>query len=95
MTSRDPKRLVRVALGLWMAWAVVIWNVVFDYEIVMAGRAYLHASAVAAQSGSPYVRIDTWMRPALATGFWTASAAAAAVLAVGVVGIRMAIVRSR
>ena len=40
----------RIARALWIAWALVVWNVVFDRVIVVAGRAYiLAAEAVARQ----------------------------------------------
>lgn len=92
MTRFD--RRTRVALALWITWAVVIWNVVFDHEIEIAGRAYLHAAAVAARSGGPSARIDDWMRPAASTAVWSACAAAAVVLAVGVVALSVAARRS-
>jgi hypothetical protein len=84
--TRFDRRSARVALALWIAWAVVVWNVVFDHTIEVAGRAYLHAAAVADQSGGPYARIDDWMRPAVTRGIWTASAAAIGILAVGLTG---------
>jgi hypothetical protein len=89
MALREPRRLARVALTLWIVWAVVAWNVVFDHVIVVAGRRYLHAAVEAARAGGPYARIDEWMRPAVTNGLWTASATAAAILAVGWLGIRL------
>jgi len=76
-------RRARIAVGLWIAWAVVVWNVVFDHAIEIAGRAYLHTAAVAAQSGAPYARIEDAMRPGAATAFWTACGAAGVILAIG------------
>ena len=94
MQLREPQRLARVARVLWVAWAVVVWNVVFDHTIELAGRAYLHAAAIADLSGGPYARIDDWMRPAVTRGLWQASLAAAGLLAVGLLSIRVAAVRS-
>ena len=34
----------RLALALWIAWAVVVWNVVFDQSVVLAGRDYIQAA---------------------------------------------------
>ena len=56
----------RLALVLWIAWAVVVWNVVFDQVIVLAGREYIQA-ALAASVG-PFANMDDWMRPAVARG---------------------------
>ena len=90
MGWREPRRLTRVALALWIVWAVVAWNVVFDHALVVAGRQYVQAAGAAARAGGPYVRIDDWMRPAVTTGLWTASATALTILAVGWLGIRRA-----
>ncbi len=87
---RQPARAARLAVALWTIWAVVVWNVVFDYVIVMAGRRYVHAAGVAAMSGGPYARMDDWMRPALTRGLWVATAAGAAIAVVGFVSTRLA-----
>ena len=75
--------MIRVARALWIVWAIVLWNVVFDHVIVVAGREYLAAASTAVDRGLPYVRMDDWMRPAVAHGLWIASASAALVLSVG------------
>jgi len=80
----------RLAAALWLAWAVVVWNVVLDQTIVLAGRRYIEAAIGAAQRGGPYLRIDDWMRPAAVRGFWLATFAAGAILAVGFVSLRVA-----
>ena len=86
---REPRRAARIAFVLWIAWAVVLWNVVFDHVIVVAGRWYLHAAQLAAEAGGPYARIDDWMRPAVTRGLWIATAAGGAVLLIGVLGVRL------
>ena len=83
-------KATRLAYALWIAWAVIVWNVVFDYALVVAGRLYVHAAAAAAQNGVAYARMDEWMRPAVVRGVWMASAAAGAVLLIGVIGVRLA-----
>lgn len=88
------ERRRRIALVLWITWAVVAWNVIFDHTIEVAGRAYLHAAALAAQADGPYARIDDWMRPAARVALSTASAAAAVILAVGIIAVRVASGRS-
>jgi len=62
--------------------------------IVLAGRQYIIEALASAQSMGPYVRINDWMRPAVARGFWLANAAAAVILAVGFFALRQA-TRSR
>jgi hypothetical protein len=79
-----------VAVALWIAWAVVVWNVVFDRVIVLAGRRYVYAAATAADASLPYERIDDWMRAAVTRGLWMATGSASLVLIVGVVALRLA-----
>ena len=80
----------RIAALLWLAWAVVVWNVVLDQTIVLAGRRYVVAAIAAAQGSGSYARIDDWMRPAVTRGFWFATAAAVAILVVGLFSLRFA-----
>jgi len=68
----------RVAFALWIAWAIVVWNVIFDQTIVLAGRDFVQ-TAIAANNG-PFPNMDAWMRPAVVRGFWLANAGAAAIL---------------
>jgi hypothetical protein len=85
-----PAYAARVAAALWIALAVIVWNAVFDYQIVVAGRLYVHAAAAAVQAGSSYARVDDWLRPAITRGLWLASAAASAILLAGLLGVRLA-----
>jgi hypothetical protein len=80
---RDNRTMVKWARALWVAWAVVLWNVLLDRAIVVAGRDYIRAAFAAARAGAAAPSMDQWMRPAVARGLWIASAAAAGILAVG------------
>jgi hypothetical protein len=77
---RQPRSAVRIAVALWVVWAVIVWNVVFDHVIVVAGRDFIAAAGLAATGPGPYARMDDWMRPAVTRAFWTATASAAAIL---------------
>lgn len=79
-----------MAGALWVAWAVVVWNVVFDRVLVVAGRSYVHAARLAAARDGPYARMDDWMRPAVTQGLWIATVVAAAILLVGFIALRAA-----
>jgi hypothetical protein len=85
-----PARASRVARRLWITFAVVVWNVVFDRVLVLAGRRYVHAAAVAAAGSGPYLRAGDWMGPAITHGLWTATCAAGVILAIGLVGVPLA-----
>ena len=81
---------IRLALALWVAFAAVVWNVVFDRVLVLAGRRYVYEAATAAQSGGRYMLINDSMRPAVGRAFSTATTAAGAILAFGIVSIGLA-----
>src|SRR5829696_2031022 len=87
---RQPRPAARLARALWITWAVVVWNVVFDRVIVVAGRAYVMAAFRAADARAPLPNMDDWMQPAAARGVWLASAAAAAIVITGLVSVRIA-----
>jgi hypothetical protein len=86
-TLREPERAARLARALWIIWAVIVWNVVLDHVIVVAGRRYIAAAETA---GVPRANMDAFMRPAVARGLWLASAAGGVVLAVGLGAVRAA-----
>src|SRR3954454_21914537 len=75
-------RSVRVAVVLWLLFAFAVWNVIFDRTLVLAGRRYVWAATIAAREGGPYLRIDDWMRPAIAHGVRLASLVSGAMLVV-------------
>jgi hypothetical protein len=94
---RQPASAARIARALWIAWAIIVWNVVFDHVIVIAGREYLVAAVQSARDAalSSPVNMDLWMRPAVSRGLWIATAAAAAVLIAGLASIAHAASRSQ
>jgi hypothetical protein len=89
---RQPGPSARLARALWIAWAVVVWNVVFDRVIVVAGRQYVFAaaSAAAANPAAPPLNMDAWMVPAVNRGVVVATAAAGSVLIIGLTFISFA-----
>jgi hypothetical protein len=78
----------RVAVALWLAAAVVVWNSVFDRVLVDAGREYVRTAADAAHGSGPYARIDDSMRPAIPRAVVLATSAAGVILAVGFAAFR-------
>ena len=87
-------RVRRIALALWIAWAVIVWNVVFDRILVIEGREYVYAASVAANESRPYVGAHDWMRAAKKRALWNASAAGGGLLAVGLTAIAIANLKS-
>lgn len=80
-------RGVRAAAWLWILFAFVVWNVVFDRVIVNAGRDYVDAANTAAKAAAAPPRIDDAMRPAESRALWLATASAGVILIVGFASI--------
>ena len=83
------RRQAGLARVLWIVFAVVVWNVVFDRVLVLAAREYAYAAALAARDGV-YLFAKDWMGSAVARGFWLASAGAGIILAAGLVLVSVA-----
>ncbi len=83
-------RRVRLAVILWLAFAVVVWNVVFDRILVVEGREYVYAAATAVSESAPYVLAGPWMRAAQSRALVIATGAASVVLTIGLIGIAVA-----
>ncbi len=86
-----PRRII-TAIVLWLVFAFLVWNVIFDRIIVLAGRRYSYDATLAFRAGH-YLRIDDVMRPAITHGVRAASLWAGALLVAGLVLIRVAAAR--
>jgi CTP:molybdopterin cytidylyltransferase MocA len=86
---RQPGPAARIARALWIAWAIVVWNVVFDRVIVVAGRSYVAAAyrAAAADPSARPLNMDDWMEPAVTRGLVMATAAAGAIVVTGLTAV--------
>jgi hypothetical protein len=89
------RRQIQTAVWLWILFAFAVWNVIFDRTLVLAGRRYVWAAAIAAGQGGPYLRIDDWMRPAIAHGVRLASLVSGVMLAASMAAIYAAGRRTR
>jgi hypothetical protein len=78
---------VRIAAALWVIFAIVIWNVVFDSYIDAGMAEYLRRQAFFEQGRGPEASIDAVMDDARARGTRAATGWAGAVAAVGVAGV--------
>ncbi len=88
------KTRVRIASALWLVLALIVWNVVFDRIIVLAGRRYVYDASVSVQDGV-YLPISTEMRPAVRRAVSLASAAALPIAIVGLAAVQFAAHRHR
>jgi hypothetical protein len=84
------RQRVRAAVLLWLVFAGVVWNVIFDRMLFLAGRRYSHDAMVLFRRTGQYLRIDDVMRPAATEAAWVASSAALVIAAVALALIRFA-----
>ena len=80
----------RVAIWLWMAFAFLVWNAVFDQVIIDAGRHYVEIATASGEANGPYLKIEDTMGPARSRALWLATASAGAILVVAIVAFRRA-----
>src|SRR5262245_50259746 len=86
---RDPVNATRTAGLLWIVFAFVAWNVIFDRVLVLPGRQYVYSAALASREAT-YLYARDWMGRAVTRGTWTPSAGATAILASGLNPIALA-----
>jgi hypothetical protein len=79
MTSR------RVVLALWLAWAFVTWNVVFDRAVAVAGAEFTRDQIARHQQGEPVAFIEEAFTPRVRAAAVEASLYAAVILVAGAV----------
>jgi ABC-type Fe3+ transport system permease subunit len=84
------RRRRRAAILLWAAFAVVVWNVVFDAVVIEAGRDYLTRQALHQQGQGPGVTIPSVMRPGVLRGVRLASLFGGGVAGCGLVAVWVA-----
>jgi hypothetical protein len=72
----------RVAIGLWILLAIVVFSVTFDWETRAAGHAFVAAQLARQQQGQPPISINDGFRPmvraaAAHSGVWLIAIAVA------------------
>ena len=76
------KHPVRLAIGLWLLLAIVVFNVKFDWDVRAANHAFVRSQIVRHQQGLPTLTINDGFRPmvrdaARDAAVWLAAIAAA------------------
>jgi hypothetical protein len=69
----DPRPSLRLAVGLWLALAFLVWNARFDYGIRMASSRYIYREQLHLEGRGPAVTIAEVMRPAPAAAAQSAT----------------------
>ena len=84
-----PARARRLAIALWVAMAVVVWNGLYDLRITLGVRDYLMKQALHAAGRGPAVTIADAMHETVRDAVMVASLWAGIILAAGFVTIRL------
>ena len=77
----------RLAAGLWLALAVVVWNVTFDWQTREEARAFAARQVLQARDVSPRATLNEGFRPRVGAVARQSSAWAGVILAVGAAGL--------
>ena len=77
----------KLALALWAVFAIVVFNVTFDWQTRMAGVAFLESQHVRRAQGLPLATIAAGFRPLVVDAAGRASMWLLVVLAIGTSGI--------
>lgn len=83
-------RSARVAMGLWLLFAIVVFNVRFDWLTHAAGLAFVSQQLDRQHHGLPPVSINAGFRPMVGDAARGAAAWLAAVAATGIAATALA-----
>ena len=57
------KHPIAMAVGLWLLFAIVVFNVRFDWQVRMAGHEFVRSQIARHQQGLPTLSINDGFRP--------------------------------
>jgi hypothetical protein len=80
----------RAVIGLWIAFAFVTWNVIFDRLVAAAALEFTQEQIARYERGEPTARIDDAFQPHVRRAALVASIPAGAILAGGLVVVKLA-----
>lgn len=89
-SKTPPDPLIRTAVCLWLAFAVVTWHIIFDHKVQVAAKLYLQRQSLHQQGLAPPVTIDEVMRPAVRRAARLATLGSAALAIVGLAAVAYA-----
>ena len=85
----SPRRRARLAIGLWLGVAVVVWNGLYDLLLARSTASYLFEVAMHEAGRGPAVDLSRAMAEAVTYARWLATLWAAILFALGVLTIRL------
>ena len=82
-------RRERIAIGLWLIIAVVVWNGLYDLLLARSTQVYLFRQAVHQLGLGPWVDLTTALDIAVRDAAWLATLWASVLLLSGMLTIRL------
>jgi hypothetical protein len=82
-------RAERVAAGLWLILAIVVWNGLYDLLLARSTQDYLFRWALHEAGRGPAVDVSLSMHHAVRDAMWMATLWAGIILLAGVVTVRL------
>jgi hypothetical protein len=82
-------RRERIAVGLWVVAAIVVWNGLYDLLLARSTETYLFRAVAHTAGLGPPVDLTAAMDYAVANAAWLSTLWACAILLAGLVTIRM------
>jgi hypothetical protein len=82
---------VAVAMGLWLLLAIVVFNVRFDWQTRIAGRAFVQSQIARHRQGLPTLTINDAFRPMVRDAAREAAVWLTAIAAAGAAATTLAV----
>ena len=87
--ARSLPRREKIAVGLWLALGIGLWNAMYDQILEKGIKEYLFRSTLHEAGRAPQVAIATVLEPFLFDAVWVSTFWAGLVLLAGLLTIRM------
>ena len=81
---------VKLAIGLWILLAIVVFSVRFDWETRAAGHAFVSSQVARKQQGQPAISINDGFRPMVRAAAGRSAVWLVAIAAFGTVAVMAA-----
>ena len=82
-------RRERLAVGLWLIVALVVWNGLYDLLLARSTETYLFKQSVYLAGRGPWVDLSTAMAVAVREAVWISTLWASLLLLLGMITIRL------
>ncbi len=79
----------RIAAALWVVIGIVVWNGIFEMQVVRGVKEYLFHAALSGTGRGPVIPIEQIMDPAIYDAMWIATLWASSIVLAGLLTLRL------